>query len=259
MISFHKWCETSTVTVNGHSLELLVGVGGQLPFARDRIAGILPDHYASRTRLSELLERLGKPKAAAFIRNKLPTSKTVRSGELGEILATEYIGERTSFRVPIKRLRWKDHRNMAMRGDDLIGIHRNARSRQLRFLKGEIKSRQSFSKLALDAARKALRKDNARPSPHALAFVADRLREGGDSKLADAIDDAQLKLGITLEQVEHFIFAFSGNDAGAFLSRGLESYKGKVKQQHVALRIEQHQEFIQDVYQKVTRGGYHSR
>ena len=26
------------------------------------------------------------------------------------------------YNAPIKRLRWKDHRNMAMRGEDVIGI-----------------------------------------------------------------------------------------------------------------------------------------
>ena len=39
----------------------------------------------------------------------------------GEIYATEWIDAHSGgYRAPIKRLRWKDHRNMAMRGEDVI-------------------------------------------------------------------------------------------------------------------------------------------
>ena len=52
----------------------------------------------------------------------------MRSGDLGEIYATEWIdSSERRLRAPIKRLRWKDHRNMAMRGDDVIGILQDVR------------------------------------------------------------------------------------------------------------------------------------
>src|SRR5207245_8241596 len=71
---------------------------------RDTVA----DHLAGL----DVVKRIGGyKKALAFIRNKLPVAKKVRSGDLGEILATEYIDQCTEFRVPIKRLRWKDDRN----------------------------------------------------------------------------------------------------------------------------------------------------
>jgi hypothetical protein len=67
--------------------------------------------------------RLGKTAAAALIQGKLPTTKQIRFGDLGEIYATEWIDAHSgSYRAPIKRLRWKDHRNMAMRGDDVIAM-----------------------------------------------------------------------------------------------------------------------------------------
>ena len=75
------------------------------------------------------LARLGKPAAAALIQGKLPTNKAIRSGDLGEIYATEWIDAHSGgYRAPIKRLRWKDHRNMAMRGDDVIGILQDAQT-----------------------------------------------------------------------------------------------------------------------------------
>jgi hypothetical protein len=122
MVGFHEWCNATDEVVNGHDLKVLFGSHDGLAQASDAIAAIVPGHYASEEHVARALVRLGKREAARFIRQKLPESKSIRSGDLGEILATEYIAESTSYTVPIKRLRWKDHRNMAMRGDDVIGI-----------------------------------------------------------------------------------------------------------------------------------------
>jgi hypothetical protein len=62
------------------------------------------------------------------------------SGELGEILATELVEEMMDYEVPVRRLRYKDGREMALRGDDFIGIRVNAAG-NLHLLKGESKSR----------------------------------------------------------------------------------------------------------------------
>src|SRR5688572_14692475 len=70
----------------------------------------------------DILERLGYRLSAAVVRNRLPTSKRIRSGDVGEVLATDYVLQKTPFRVPLKRLRFKDDRNTSMRGDDLIAI-----------------------------------------------------------------------------------------------------------------------------------------
>ena len=95
-------------------------------------------------------------------------AKSIRSGDLDEILAAEYIAERTPFTVPIKRLCWKDNRNIAMRGEDVIGIERQPGSRTLR-LKTEAKSRASLTAATVAEARAALDKDNGltfRPALH---------------------------------------------------------------------------------------------
>jgi hypothetical protein len=79
------------------------------------------------------------------LREKLPQTPKIRSGDLGEILATQYIDERTAYKAPIKRLRWKDHREMPLRGDDVIGIALPDGNAPIRFLKSEVKSRKSLS------------------------------------------------------------------------------------------------------------------
>jgi 7-keto-8-aminopelargonate synthetase-like enzyme len=93
------------------------------------------------------------------------------------------------------------------------------------------------------------------PSPHALAFVADRLNETGDTVLGDALDNALLKDGIRASQVSHMLFTFSGNDPLKLLKSNLQSYAGTVPQLYVGLRVEGHQDFIKAVFALIGKAG----
>lgn len=120
---FNNWCLSMDEPVGNHFRRVMTGQAASLPTGIQATATIVPGHYASEEQVARALTRLGKPAAAALIEGKLPTTKAIRSGDLGEIYATEWIDEQSGgYRAPIKRLRWKDHRNMAMRGDDVIGI-----------------------------------------------------------------------------------------------------------------------------------------
>jgi hypothetical protein len=107
----------------------------------------------------------------------MPRTPRARSGELGEILATELVVEHTDFMVPVRRLRYKDGREMALRGDDFIGIKVDAEN-NLYFLKGESKSRAVLAAATISEARQALTRDDGRPTATSILFVADRLLEG---------------------------------------------------------------------------------
>ncbi len=50
---------------------------------------------------------------------------------MGEILATEFIEFQTEFRIPVRRLRYKDGREMALRGDDFLGVNEDEDERAL--------------------------------------------------------------------------------------------------------------------------------
>src|ERR1700731_3621384 len=97
MINFKDWCDIIAAKVGAHGLSILSARSNHLPFAQDAIAAVVPGHYASEEHIARILERLGKNGAAAFIREKLPISKSIRSGDLGEILATKYITEQTPY------------------------------------------------------------------------------------------------------------------------------------------------------------------
>jgi len=257
MIDFSIWCDTARESVGTHELSIITSRPENISDGRDAVAAIVPEHYAAEEQVARILRRLGRPEAAAFIENKLPTTKSIRSGDLGEILATEYIASETPYDVPIKRLRWKDHRNMAMRGDDVIGLMRDQATGRLHFLKTEAKSRAALAGGVVTEAREGLDKEAGLPSAHALEFISARLMEAGEDALADAIDDALLKHGIAPHTVSHLLFTFSGNHPGNILRANLQGYAGGYPQNYVGVRIDAHGAFIADVYDRVIADANH--
>lgn len=252
MVEFDDWCQSANSVVGDHSLHLLTGEPERLTTGIEATASVVPRHYASEEQISRALARLGKSAAAALVENKLPTTKAIRSGDLGEIYATEWIDAYSGgYVAPVKRLRWKDHRNMAMRGDDVIGIHMDQQTQRLHFLKAEAKSRVRLNSNVLADARIALDKDGGLPSAHALSFISSRLLEIGNIRLADAIDDALLKHGIPAENVRHLLFTFSDNVPSALLTASLQAYQGAIPQFSVGLRVDGHADFVGAVYDRV--------
>src|SRR3984885_2602536 len=69
----------------------MTGQAANLATGIQATAAIVPAHYASEEQVARALARLGKPATAALIGGKLPTTKAIRSGDLGEIYAAEWI------------------------------------------------------------------------------------------------------------------------------------------------------------------------
>lgn len=253
MTQFNDWCSSLDGKVGNHHRRIMTGKTTLLSAGIDATAAIVPGHYASEEHVARALARLGKPRAAALIEGKLPTTKQIRSGDLGEIYATEWIDAHSGgYRAPIKRLRWKDHRNMAMRGDDVIAIQLDVKTQRLRFLKTEAKSRAKLTAKVLAEARAGLDKDGGLPSAHALSFISERLVDmNKDLPLADAIDDALLKHTIPPQSVTHLLFVFTGNAPEKLLTTALQNYTGKIGQWGLGLHVDGHGKFIGAIYDKV--------
>jgi hypothetical protein len=167
---------------------------------------------------------------------------------LGEILATEYVNRRLPFRVPIFRLRWKDGREMALRGDDLIAIKSDGP--KLQILKGEIKSRRKLTSTTIRSALAQLRNNSNRPSGHTINYIVDRLLELGDGRTADLLD-RYLDSGISSKDLHHLIFTLSANDPTTIFDGQLGKYTGPVLTAAVGLIIEDHPEFIKKSYEEL--------
>jgi hypothetical protein len=252
MVQFNDWCNSADAPVGNHRLRVMTGRPADTAVGVQVTASTIPDHYAAEERIARALTRLRKPEAARVITDLLPQTPQLRSGDLGEIYATEWINAHSGYRAPIKRLRWKDHRDMAMRGDDVIGMILDPATQRLRFLKTEAKSRIDLRAQTLGEARTGLDKDGGRPSSHALTFVSARLLElGNDLPLVDAIDDALYRHGIPVESVQHLLFTFSGNAPQALLTQALQAYPGPIGQWGVGLHVDGHAQFIGAVYAQV--------
>lgn len=252
MAEFDTWCDGVVSKVGTHYRIVFTVQAAKRGTGIVATAAILPGHYASEERIAHALQTLGKVVTAKVIKTKLPTVKAIRSGDLGEILATEWIAAHgQGYQAPIKRLRWKDHRNMAMRGEDVIALRQDSQTGRLQFLKTEAKSRLQLTAQVLIEARAGLDKDDGLPSAHALEFIADRLFEQGQEALAGAITNVSLNVGIAPQDVGHLLFTLSGNAPTNLLTASLNGYVGTFHQWAVGIHVDDHANFISSVYEQV--------
>jgi len=250
MSLFIKWCNSKRTTKKRKRYWIFT----EKPRGRDAIQKALDatirDHYETSKNIAADIRGLGFSKAAKILRERLPRTKKARSGELGEILATELVIEEMGFRVPVRRLRYKDQREVALRGDDFIGVAQDNKGGLL-LLKGEAKSRASLSKGTIAEARKVLDRDDGRCTPSSLLFVADRLleREGDDAILGRAIRDEVGLKALRPARIDHVLFTFSGNAPPAALQEDLDAADESRNHTVVNLKVEDHQDFIAEAYE----------
>ncbi|UUZ62129.1 DUF1837 domain-containing protein [Polaromonas sp. P1-6] len=222
---------------------------------RAAIEASLPDcirsHYDDMERIAEEIRELGYPHAAAILAERMPRSARARSGELGEILATELVEEQLGYTVPVRRLRYKDGREMALRGDDFIGIRVDAEDR-LHLLKGESKSRAALAGATITEARAALSRDEGRPTATSLLFIADRLMDHTDDRrtLGRRIRNEVATRAAPPGRIGHVLFTVSGNATPQALHDDLQAADTVRPQVAVHLRIEDHQAFIRTSYER---------
>jgi hypothetical protein len=225
---------------------------------RKPLAKKMRSHYDRLERIADDVARLGYKGAATILAAEIPKKPRARSGDLGEILATELVEEKVKLSVPVRRLRYKDGREMAMRGDDFIGAGYGTDDGKLWLLKGEAKSNKVLSKTIVTNARKVLNRDNGRCTPDSLLFVANRLLESTDEKevaLGRAIRDEVGCNSLRPGRIDHMLFTVSGNAPPAALRDDLEAAGTERDQYVVNLRIEDHQEFITEMYEEALNLG----
>lgn len=249
---FDDWCENDEERENRKRLwKLTEKADGRENILSD-LAQTVRSHYDALERIAVDVEELGYEAASAILRERLPRGKKARSGDLGEILASELIEEKLSFDVPVRRMRFKDGREVALRGDDFIGVAYDEEQDRLRLLKGESKSRMILGKGTIAAARAALNRNGGRCTPASLLFVADRLLDrGGDQEALGKVIRAEVaNRALPLSRTVHVLFTVSGNAPPNALAEDFEALGQERRQLVVNLRIEDHQEFIEEIYEE---------
>jgi len=220
---------------------------------RDELAETIRSHYDRLECIAEDVDRLGFKFAASILKEAMPQTPRGRSGDLGEILATELVEEEIGLRVPVRRLRYKDGRNMAMRGDDFIGAGYDGAGEKLWLLKGEAKSNKVLGKATVTSARKVLHRDNGRWTPASLLFVANRLLESNDpddNALGRSLRDEVGLKSLRADRIDHMLFTVSGNGPHASLKDDLDATGTNRDQYVVNIHVEDHQDFIAATYQE---------
>jgi hypothetical protein len=238
---FQKWLQTAAAKTHS-AVSLYTERPGARSIGLQELKKLLADHFVGET---TILQAGGYAKAAAIIANSLPSNKKTRSGDLGELLATEYLNSETSFVVPIKKLRWKSDRETAMHGNDVIGV--DSKQVPVRVVKGECKSRVHFAKATVDEAAESLDLHNGRPNPSTLAFITKRLYEEKRDAEAKIFQDLQCAGTIATKNLSHLVFALAGNDPSKDLASCPKSKHG-IKRQSTAIVVNDHGAFVAAVY-----------
>ncbi len=246
-----RWLTTNSSFVGKHPLHLMTEQAGVRTAVLDDIRTVVRTHYMSPDIAAQRVADLGALATAKILRELLPKTKAARSGDFGEVLAAEVAEQTLGFIVPVRRLRWKDGRDMALRGDDIVGIRIDAKGKLVAILKGESKSYATLTNAVVEKAAEALDRDRGRPGRHAVLFIATRLRETGKDE--DAALAAQLEGAVVASfsgcAVEQFFFALTGSDPNLLLTNHLRASSKKKRPRHaVGVQITDHADFIKVLF-----------
>jgi Cap4 SAVED domain len=250
---YGRWCDATKEQDGRKRYWTYVEKPGGRDEIRDELIERMRSHYHRLERIADDVKRLGYKTAAEILRAQLPQTAKGRSGDLGEILATELVEEEIGLRVPVRRLRYKDGRNMAMRGDDFIGAGYDSNGANLLLLKGEAKSKRALGRTTVESARKVLNRDDGRCTPDSLAFVANRLLDSAnpdDNALGRKIRDEVGLRAVPADRIRHMLFTMSGNGPHASLREDLSAAGTNRDNYVVNLHIEDHQDFIEEMFEK---------
>ena len=249
---YDNWCQSQPTVDGKKTLWRLVERERGRDFALRELPSRVLNHYVSDEEIAAIVELLEYPEAARSLCKLLPSKAIGRSGDLGEILAVEFVEERLGHRVPVRRLRGKDHREMAMRGEDVIGVALDRKNR-LKLLKGEAKSAKALSKATVEKARMRLDGDHGRPAAHSLLFVARQLvkrNDAGSKALGKQILRAASNRTMPKRRLAHLLFTLSGNPATRIIQDDFDASDGS-REQHVAnLRVSDHGKFVDSIYEE---------
>jgi hypothetical protein len=243
---FNRWLSLKMANIGKHVLLIFTERPSSCDDIIDELREVIKGHYVSPEVTAKRLAELGAPATAEFIREHLPITKKARSGDLGEILATELTERKLGFNVPVRRLRYKDGREMALRGDDIVAVARDPKGR-LKFLKGESKSRSKLTPNVVKEASVALDRDYGRPNRNSVLFVAERLSERGEDDLARDLEKALLH-SFRKNSVDHLLFTVSSNDPDRQLSNHLSKCTNKMRRHAVGVCIINHGKFINQLF-----------
>lgn len=183
--------------------------------ARDALAASIEHHYLEpmdfrRVRGGDALARSLEARLPS--REDNPTAKKDRGGDLGELLAIEWLRRHSQDLWEVCfTLRWKESIR-PRRGEDIVAI--DWTQTPLGLLKGEAKAAESIGGDTIQGARARLDQDGGWPAPFTIDFLAERLeRDGRDQEAARLYNERFMRTpGPQDPGCTHLLFLFSADD-----------------------------------------------
>ena len=253
MALFDDWCDQAGDGSGVRRYLTLTEKDGGRDDIIEQLGETVRSHYDRLDRIADDVQELGYEVASAILRELLPTTSRARAGDLGEVLASELAEDMLEFEVPVRRMRFKDGREVPMRGDDFIGVNYCADDGALWLLKGEAKSRGTLNKTTITEARQALDRNDGRCTPSSLLFVASRLMDSDNADQAALGRLIRTEVGkktLPRNRIDHALFTLSGNGPIAALLDDYNAAETGRGQAVVNLHIADYSDFIQQVYEQ---------
>ena len=173
------------------------------------ITEAIVDHHITPEVLEGALTRRGFTKTKAFLMERLPTEARTRTGNFGEVLASEHLRQRHGYDMPVFKLRYMDNPQMPMRGEDLVAFRLGKKKSITALCVGEAKAMQTFDSREVNDAHARL-KTAYHPHPVSLMMISSILHDRKD-KLAEQVDIILETLGTKPIRRENWIFIITGN------------------------------------------------
>ena len=176
---------------------------------KDHLAEAILDHHIAPQAVSGALRRRGFNEAAAYLASRLPADDRTRTGNFGEVLASEHLRQCHGYEMPVFKLRFMDNPRMPMRGEDVIAFRLDDRRTIVALCVGESKASKVFDSREVEDAHERL-KQAYRPHPVSLAMISNILHDKGDS-LAEQVDAILEELSKRPVRRENWIFIFTAS------------------------------------------------
>lgn len=180
-------------------------VAGVRDAAKPSLSQAIVDHHLHRQLVADRLRDLGHLQTAAVIADELPKSDRTRKGNFGEVIASEHLVQRYGFLMPVFKLRFRDHPNLPMRGEDVIAFVRDAQGAITKVCVGEAKVIVAFAHQTVEKAHERLAY-TYHPHPETLHLIVSILHERGDHAFARDVDRLRDRLASGAVAQENWIF-----------------------------------------------------
>lgn len=247
MVKFEDWCNIDDKKIDHHRCVIITACDDMLEVGIENVALVVPIHFNAA---ADSFDELGKEKAAETMRVMTSDKPNIRLGNLGEIIATEWVNSDSCEYFAPLRFRCIPNPNVSPPGNDIIGFKEVNIYPFINFLKGEVKSREIMNSGTVASARSTLDEHGGSPAPPSILFTLNILSaDPKNSALVDKIRNALSdNYHAPTTYVSHLIFTFSSNAPEEYLKKSLESSPGFPLQIYVGLHVKDYQNFVNKVY-----------